>query len=92
MATMTRRQMAAAIMEAVELNSDEVGYLVGRWQDEKEYEDINDYAVRLQECLPEWAKIKCMYSRPFGCSLEAGDERFTLTLYSSGRVRVQTEL
>lgn len=37
-----------------------------RWQDEKAYEDINDYQKALQKALPDMAIAK-MTKRPFGC-------------------------
>ena len=44
-------------------NADLLFYLRERWQDEKKYEDINDYLHRIQQDIPEAYKIT---KRPFG--------------------------
>ena len=46
--------------------------LWGRWQDEKEYEDIQDYLTVIQKYIPEAYKIT---KRPFGirCKCDDGD-------------------
>lgn len=41
-------------------------YLRGRWSDEKEFEDINDYGKKLQELLPAGVEYVRMSKRPFG--------------------------
>lgn len=47
-------------------------YLWGRWQDEKKYEDIQDYLKAIQTKIPEAYKIT---KRPFGiyCKCTDGD-------------------
>ena len=40
--------------------------LYGRWQDEKEYEDIADYGVTLRSYLPEGFELTKMHKKPFG--------------------------
>ena len=49
-------------------------YLYERWQDEREYEDINDYLKHMKQLVPEAYKIS---KRPFGitCRCEDGDIR-----------------
>ena len=88
----SRRQMAQEIVEAIEQNSEMVGYLVSRWHDESEYEDLQSYEPLLQECLPTWVKVESMTAKPFGCQLVANGERFLLSLHVSGRVRVQMDI
>jgi hypothetical protein len=47
--------------------SERVGYLAGRWADEKEYEDIAEYQKNLQELANKYGiKILSMTKRPFG--------------------------
>jgi hypothetical protein len=44
-----------------------MSYLYGRWQDEKEYEDINDYQKPLKSLLEKHnVTIVKMTKRPFG--------------------------
>lgn len=49
-------------------------YLYERWQDEREYEDINDYLENIKTLVPEAYKI---HKRPFGitCRCSDGDIR-----------------
>lgn len=67
---------------------DHMGYLASRWQDESQYEDINDYKKNLQEFahrndLP--VTITKMLKRPFGCEFTVGTESFRYTIKSNGR-------
>ena len=48
--------------------------LAARWQDEKEFEDINDYAKVLQAKLPEGFKLVKMTKAPFGFQFSIGTE------------------
>ena len=44
-----------------------MGDLYGRWQDEKEYEDINDYKVPFERAAKKWGiTIVKMKKSPFG--------------------------
>ena len=45
-------------------------YLYERWQDEREYEDINDYLKEMQKLVPEAYKIS---KRPFGITCKCTD-------------------
>lgn len=45
-------------------------YLWERWQDEHEYEDINDYLKAIQSYIPEASK---MMKRPFGFAAKCDD-------------------
>jgi len=43
-----------------------LGYLWGRWQDEKGHERIADYAIPIRGVLPEGIELVKMNKRPFG--------------------------
>lgn len=43
-----------------------VSNLYERWQDEKDYEDITDYAAPIVKLLPRGMKLVKMTNRPFG--------------------------
>lgn len=43
-----------------------------RWQDEKDHEDINDYAVPITKKLPEGFNLRRMTKRPFGFEFDIG--------------------
>lgn len=43
-----------------------------RWQDEKEYEDINDYAKPIRNMLPAGWELTKMNKRPFGFNFQIG--------------------
>lgn len=45
-----------------------------RWQAEKEYEDITEYQVAIQEFLPEGFTITKMIKRSFGFQFNIGTE------------------
>ena len=63
-----------------------------RWQDEKEYEDINNYQKPLQK-LADACKVRItkMTKRPFGCQFAVGDKVFKLCMtaksYSYKRIK-----
>jgi hypothetical protein len=61
-----------------------------RWQDEKEYEDIADYAAPLQSVLPAECVIEKMTKRPFGCKLAVRGAPFKLFLTPRGTIRVES--
>lgn len=68
-----------------------VGNLYARWQDEKEYEDINDYGKPVQKALDKiGGKLVSMHKRPFGFTYELGGfqymVRHTAKEYSFARV------
>lgn len=48
--------------------------LYGRWMDEREYENIEDYAAPINKVLePMGYKVEKMYKRPFGFTTQIGD-------------------
>lgn len=56
-------------------------YLRNRWQDEKEYEDINEYLTAFQKHVPEAYKIS---KRPFGVTCKCEDGDLALKVVTSG--------
>lgn len=86
-------ETTATIREFVDrlYKSERIAYLIARWQDEREYEDINSYRPSLEAEAPDGVKITRMYRRPFGCRFEIGAERFILKLFASGRIQVLTQ-
>ncbi len=46
--------------------AENLGSLADRWQDESQYEDINDYRKVIEKRLPSDFKIDQMTKRPFG--------------------------
>lgn len=59
--------------------ADLIFYLYERWQDEKEYEDINDYLKTIQKKVPEAFKI---HKRPFGITAKCDDGNIQITVKS----------
>lgn len=53
--------------------------LYARWQDEKEYEDINDYLKKIQVFIPEAFKIS---KRPFAVTCKCSDGNVQITINS----------
>lgn len=56
--------------------------LWGRWQDEKEYGDIQDYLMVIQKYIPEAYKIT---KRPFGVHCKCNDGEVHIQVKRSGR-------
>ena len=55
--------------------------LYDRWQDEKAYEDINDYQKPLESIARECGiTITKMTKRPFGCHFSVDNKIFALSL------------
>ena len=63
-------------------NADLLFYLRERWQDEREYEDINDYLHRIQQDIPEAYKIT---KRPFSIVCRCSDADLSVSVVSKGR-------
>lgn len=64
-----------------ERGADLFGNLWARWQDEREYEDIADYAAPLQPLAAECGvTIVRMNKRPFGCIFGVGPKMFQITV------------
>lgn len=62
-------------IEAMALGfQDLLGNLYDRWQDEKDYEDINEYGDVIKGKLPEGFKLQEMTKRPFGFKFNLGTE------------------
>jgi hypothetical protein len=59
-----------------------LGYLYGRWQDERQYEDIEDYRKAVEVKAP-YVKIIKMSKRPFGFIFEAEDKKVHVFLKKS---------
>lgn len=59
--------------------------LYSRWLDEKEYEDIKDYAQPLQLLAQKHnVVIDKMTARPFGCKFSTDGRQFQLSITSNG--------
>ena len=58
------------------------GYLYGRWQDEKEYEDINEYVIPVQKSYPNAFKA---FKRPFGFAFHCDDGDVKIVAKRKGR-------
>jgi hypothetical protein len=53
-----------------------LGYLWSRWQDEKEYEDWNDYVKELSKLVPVGAENVTYSKHPFGITFELCEGNF----------------
>lgn len=50
--------------------------LAARWDDEQEFEDINDYKDAIQtHATPFGLTVTAMTKRPFGCTLQSSDKK-----------------
>lgn len=67
---------------------EKLAYLVSRWADEKEYEDIEEYRPHLAALMPEGAEVTRMTRRPFGCFVKFGDWTYQVKCPLSGRITV----
>ena len=61
--------------------ADLIFYLYERWQDESEYEDINDYLKAIQKHIPEAYKI---HKRPFGFTAKCDNGNIQITVKEDG--------
>jgi hypothetical protein len=60
------------VQKFVNQNSEHLVYLACRWEDEREYEDIEDYETEIQKILPAgWLLIR-MHDEPFAFDLWDG--------------------
>lgn len=55
-------------------------YLYERWQDEKEYEDFNDYVKGMMNYMPEGATLIKGTKRPFGVVINYGGNKVHISL------------
>lgn len=69
----TEQHPAQAFFNA---NNQFIDNLAARWEDESEFEDINDYKAALQKAAtPFGLTIGTMSRRPFGCTLTSADNK-----------------
>ena len=62
---------------------DRLVYLYSRWQDEKEYEDFNEYIESAKESVTEaGGTFVSMKKRPFYVEIEIGKYRIRITVTS----------
>jgi hypothetical protein len=59
-------------------------YLYERWQDEKEYEDFNDYAKSMMQSMPNGATLIKGTKRPFGVVINYGSNKVHISLKLRG--------
>lgn len=73
-----------AIEKYVDDNFDLLCYLYNRWQDEKAYEDINDYGQQFAAKFPEGWKLLKATKRPFGVQVEINGFKCEITINARG--------
>jgi hypothetical protein len=79
--TILKAQTAASIFFHDAQNTFE--HLWARWQDEKEYEDIADYADPLAKiATPLGVSIVKMHRSPFGCQFKTTDGNYIVKVTS----------
>lgn len=78
---MTGTELFEALM-ANDEHMDHFVYLYNRYQDEKEYEDINDYLASMKVILPTAFK---MSKRPFGVTCRCDDGKIKIWLAKQGK-------
>lgn len=60
---------------------DKFSYLYNRWQDEMEYEDINDYQLPLNPIAKKFGvTILKMNKKPFGCDFTVDSKTYKITV------------
>ena len=59
-------------------------YLYERWQDEKEYEDFNDYVTIMMKYMPEGATLVKGTKRPFGVVINYGGKKVHISIKFRG--------
>lgn len=62
----------------IEETHETLGRLWARWQDEKQYEDINDYGAVIAKKFPEGWKLLKTTKRPFGVDVLIGSEKWQI--------------
>lgn len=64
-------------------HGDHFAYLYGRWQDEQEYEDFNEYITSMQvKLVAHDATLVKMTKRPFALTFKVGASTFKLSANS----------
>ena len=76
----TRRQRFKEIVNDIN-TLDTIGMLFVRWQDEADYEDINDYLPALQKGLPD---AVAMSDEPFGFDIDCKDGTLEVRIKTDG--------
>lgn len=66
---------------------DKFEYLYGRWQDEHEYEDLNDYAKAMIKSLPKGAKLIKMADKPFRVLFRLSDGTYKLIAVRGNEIK-----
>jgi hypothetical protein len=82
------------IQAMVDSMSNLMSQLYVRFQDEKDYEDINDYAVPFKKKLPKGFSLVKMSKRPFGFVFNIGTDALYLAYATSkaiGWKRIKTK-
>lgn len=74
MQTPTAPEHKATINRVFRSAEKTMSYLYCRWQDEKEYEDIADYAKPIRPLLPAGMNFRRMTKRPFGFEFDIGTD------------------
>lgn len=69
----------------IENNSDRLGYLWSRWQDEKEYEDFGTYADEMKKLIPEGFKFVKATKSPFGFQVQPDDFKIIVQVRVTSR-------
>lgn len=69
-----RTRIWAEAITLVRKNSDHLAYLRSRWQDEKEYEDFNDYIKAIKDTFPGYNLQKFKKS-PFSFVIKFDDPK-----------------
>ena len=59
-------------------------YLYWRWQDEKQYEDFNDYVEAMMKFMPSGATLVKGSKRPFGVTIKYGGQKVQISLKHRG--------
>lgn len=75
---MTKKETSNLINEK---HMDLISMLYSRWQDEKEYEDINDYVERFKKAIPGTISGT---KRPFGFNIQCSDGVLKLAVKVKG--------
>ena len=58
--------------------------LYWRWQDEKQYEDFNDYVGAMMKYMPSGATLVKGSKRPFGVTINYGGQKVQIYLKHRG--------
>lgn len=66
------------IREFVKVHGQTIGNLAQRWQDESQYEDINQYRDVIAGLLPQGMLMQGMMKRPFGFKFRLAGRMFRL--------------